>query len=124
MKKAEDYLKALEGKELIALTQLRDLMRKHAPDAVEIVKEMGGKEMIIYERKDGKFIAAMGTGKNYMSFHFLPLYCFADFAAKYKAQLKGVKMGKACLNFTDIDKLPMKVVDKMIIDGIAMADKL
>lgn len=110
---ALQFIKALPENERLAFTELRKLIKKYCPQAKEKIAGMMGKEMIQYE-VDGKFFAALAPGKSHMSLHLFPLYTDAAFTEKYKPLLKDVKMGKACLNFTTLDKLPMKVVEDML----------
>ena len=48
--------------------------------------------------------AAVRTGKNYVSFHLMPVYCAPALQASISPALKKRMQGKACFNFTAIDE--------------------
>jgi len=75
------------------------------------------KEMIIYESPKGMFFAALASGKNYMSIHIMSLYFHPELVAKFKPLSKGVKMGKACINFTSLDQLPLELIKSILKNG-------
>ena len=111
---ATQFLKQLEEPRHSALSHLRKMIRVNVPKAVEKVTTMMGKEMIVYEYPAGTFFAAIASGKNYMSLHLMPLYCFPELVARNKSRLKGVKMGKACLNFKALEELPLDVIEEIL----------
>jgi hypothetical protein len=47
--------------------------------------------------------AAVRTGKNYVSYHLMPLYMNEPLQARISPELKQRKQGKACFNFTQPD---------------------
>jgi hypothetical protein len=47
--------------------------------------------------------AAVQTGKNYVSFHYMPIYGAPALAASLSPALKRRMQGKACFNFTEVD---------------------
>lgn len=48
--------------------------------------------------------AAVRTGKNYVSFHLMPLYMNESLQARVSPELGQRKQGKACFNFTTPDE--------------------
>jgi len=48
--------------------------------------------------------AAVRAGKNYVSYHLLPLYMNPPLQSKVSADLKRRKQGKACFNFAKPDE--------------------
>ena len=58
---------------------------------------------ILYRGKP-LYFAGIRTGKNYVSFHLLPLYYSPELLKGMSAALKKRKQGKACFNFTGVDE--------------------
>jgi hypothetical protein len=50
------------------------------------------------------FFGCVKTGKAYVSFHLMALYCFPELSKAMSPALKKRMQGKACLNFTTVDK--------------------
>ncbi len=48
--------------------------------------------------------AAVQTGKNYVSFHYMPIYCAPALQKSLSPALKKRMQGKACFNFTAVDE--------------------
>src|SRR3954468_6646210 len=48
--------------------------------------------------------AAVQTGKNYVSYHYMPIYCAPALQASLSPALKKRMQGKACFNFTAVDE--------------------
>jgi len=83
-----------------------------------------GREMLYYESAAGQLFAALASGKNYMSLHLMPLYYNPVLAAKYKPKLAGIKMGKACLNFTKPDEIPYAVMEHLLLDAVKSGKRI
>jgi hypothetical protein len=49
------------------------------------------------------YFAGVKTGKNYVSYHLLPLYYNPALNSQIPAELKKRKQGMACFNFTSVD---------------------
>src|ERR1700690_2800874 len=43
------------------------------------------------------------TGKNYVSYHLMPVYCCAELLKSMSPELKKRMQGKACFNFREMD---------------------
>jgi hypothetical protein len=114
---AQQFIEKLKEPRRSAIGHLRKLMRASLPQMKEKVGSMMGKEMIMYETPNGRFFAALASGKNYMSIHIMSLYFHPELAAKFKPMPKGVKMGKACINFTALDQLPLELIGSILKDG-------
>src|SRR5205085_6991475 len=50
------------------------------------------------------WIAGVQLGKNYVSYHFMPVYMRPQLLAAASAELLARKQGKACFNFKAIDE--------------------
>lgn len=49
------------------------------------------------------WFAAIRTGKNYVSYHLLPVYMNAAMQKRIPPKLKARMQGKACFNFSQVD---------------------
>ena len=49
------------------------------------------------------FFAAVRTGKNYVSYHLMPVYACPDLGKEVSPALKKRMQGKACFNFAAVD---------------------
>jgi hypothetical protein len=49
------------------------------------------------------WFAAIRMGKNYVSYHFMPLYMNAAMQKRIPGELKKRMQGKACFNFSEVD---------------------
>lgn len=54
--------------------------------------------------KDGMPVAAVRMNKNYVSYHYMPVYAFPDLIKGLSPALCKRMQGKACFNFTTIDE--------------------
>ncbi|MBZ5523037.1 MAG: hypothetical protein LAP21_12435 [Acidobacteriia bacterium] len=62
------------------------------------------------------FFAAVRTGKNYVSFHLMPVYCCPELKSMSPA-LKKRMQGKACFNFTAVDDVCFKELAVLVKSG-------
>lgn len=49
------------------------------------------------------FFGAVKVNKNYVSYHFMPVYMFPDLLDGISDELRKRMQGKACFNFTKVD---------------------
>ena len=54
------------------------------------------------------FFGAVRTGKRYVSYHFMPVYVFPALVGTLSPALKKRMQGKACFNFTNVDRALFK----------------
>lgn len=75
------------------------------------------------EQLDGKFLTfkaqtdwyvALANQKNYLSLYLMPLYVYPDLKTLFEASDKKPKMGKSCINFLQIDELPMDAIGLIV----------
>ncbi|MEO8665069.1 MAG: DUF1801 domain-containing protein [Ignavibacteria bacterium] len=102
----DDFLKKIDKSRREDMSKLRSIILKTLPDANESLQY----GMPAYDI-DGKGIVAFNSQKNYMSFYVGP-----DSVLKYKHLLKGLSVGKCCIRFKSIDKLPKSTIVKLIKD--------
>jgi len=62
------------------------------------------------------FFAGIRMGKNYVSFHLMPVYCCPELNRMSPA-LKKRMQGKACFNFTEVDEACFKELGAMVKSG-------
>lgn len=79
------------------------------------VETMMGKEMIVYRGK-GLMKYGLSSVKNYMSLHVMPIYGSNILYSKYKTLLKKANFQKGCINFDNDDKMPLDIVQQLIVD--------
>jgi hypothetical protein len=70
--------------------------------------------------KQPMMLGAVRTGKNYVSFHLMPIYCNPKLQAALSPALKKRMQGKACFNFTEPDEALFRelaeVTERSIVD--------
>jgi hypothetical protein len=59
---------------------------------------------VVGKNKRPIFFGGVRTGKAYVSFHLMALYCFPDLTKAMSPALRKRMQGKSCLNFTAVDK--------------------
>ena len=59
---------------------------------------------VIMKNKRPIFFGGVRTGKAYVSFHLMALYCFPELSEAMSPALKKRMQGKSCLNFTTVEK--------------------
>jgi hypothetical protein len=108
-----------------ALSRMRKVILDHLPNGYEETAAWG---MLTYsvplsvlpETYNGQPLGyvALGSQKNYMTIHLMPLYgdkkAEAWFRSEFKARGLKLDMGKACVRFTSLDKLPLEVIGELI----------
>ena len=94
------YLSGLESERREALSELRELVLEMVPDAVETIKY----RMPTYEYQGG-VLCAFASQKQYMS-----LYMDSGLVDQHRPGLAGLSVGKSCIRFRRLDKLPLETV--------------
>jgi uncharacterized protein YdhG (YjbR/CyaY superfamily) len=100
----DEYLAGLEPDRREALAELRALVQEEAPGAVETMKY----RMPTYEVQGG-VLCAFASQKQYMS-----LYMDTGLVEEHRAELGGLSVGKSCIRFRKLDKLPLETVRTML----------
>ena len=99
-----DYLGALAPERRKALETLRSLVFQVAPDAVETLQygmpayDVGGRELCLF-----------ASQKRYVS-----LYLDPRIVEEYRGELEGLNLGKSCVRFRKLEKLPLETVERML----------
>jgi uncharacterized protein YdhG (YjbR/CyaY superfamily) len=108
-KSVDAYLEGLTRERRAALEQLRVLIFKTVPDAEESMKY----NMPTYDYA-GEGLCAMASQKNYIS-----LYMDFDSVAEHSEELSHLNVGKSCIRFTKIEKLPLDTVEQILKETVA-----
>ena len=115
----EDYLAELPDDRREAVSTLRDLILANLPTGYEEIMQYG---MIGYvvplasyaETSNGEPITYIGLAsqKRHLALYLNGVYGDdeADFRTRYEATGKKLDMGKSCVRFTALDKVPLDVI--------------
>src|SRR6185503_18929015 len=91
---------------------LRQLLAAHSKRLTVIVDKPGDYQVGSPTMKDrvGRplFFAGVKTGKNYVSYHLMPIYMKPELLKSVPPALKKRMQGKACFNFTTVDPDQLK----------------
>jgi uncharacterized protein YdhG (YjbR/CyaY superfamily) len=104
----EGYLEQLEPQRRAALTKVRELILEEAPDAIETMKY----RMPTYEYGSG-ILCAFASQKRYMS-----LYMETEAVEDHKAELEDLDVGKSCIRFRQLERLPVDTVRAMLKETV------
>ena len=63
-------------------------------------------------------VAAVKKNKNYVSFHFIPIYIYPDLVRKISPELKKRMQGKGCFNFNAPDRVLLEELAELVRAGI------
>jgi hypothetical protein len=63
------------------------------------------------------WFAAIRMGKNYVSYHFMPLYRNATMQKRIPPELKKRMQGKACFNFSEVDPALFRQLSELTAAG-------
>jgi len=103
---------------------LRQLLAAHSKRLTVIVDKPGDYQVGSPTMKDriGRplYFAGVKTGKNYVSYHVMPLYMKPDLMKVVPPALKKRMQGKACFNFTAVDDEQLKELAAVTKAGIAV----
>jgi uncharacterized protein YdhG (YjbR/CyaY superfamily) len=105
----DEYLENLVPERRAALTEVRKLVRTTVPYAEETLKY----RMPTYEYADGA-LCAFASQKQYMS-----LYMDTELVEKHREELAGLDVGKSCIRFRKLEKLPLDTVRTILQETVA-----
>ena len=102
---------------------LREVLAAHSKRLIVIVDKPGDYQVGSPTMKDrvGRplYVAGVRTGKNYVSFHLMPVYAVPKIAQMLSPALKKRMQGKSCFNFTTVDADEAKELSAVTRAGIA-----
>ena len=103
---------------------LRQMLAAHSKRLIVTVDKPGDYQVASPTMKDriGRplYFAGVKTGKNYVSYHLMPLYLLPGLMKSVPPQLKKRMQGKACFNFTTVDPDEAKELSAVTKAGIAV----
>ena len=101
---------------------LRDVLAAHSKRLIVIVDKPGDYQVGSPTMKDrvGRplYFAGVKTGKNYVAYHLMPLYMKPELLKSVPPSLKKRMQGKACFNFTTVDRAQMTELAAVTKAGI------
>ena len=100
-----EYISGLSTKERSVVETLDKLVRTAAPEASGSMKY----SMPTYELAS-RFIA-FNSQKNYFSFYADP-----EIVKRYRAELRGLDVGKSCIRFRNIEDVSLDTLRKIVSD--------
>lgn len=104
----DEYLAHLAPNRQAALTELRSLIFDTAPGAVENFQY----RMPTYWY-EGESLCALASQKHYMS-----LYMNVELVEKHREELAGLDVGKSCIRFRKLEKLPLDTVRAILQETV------
>ena len=108
-KGVDKYIEGLNPGRKEVLEQLRALVFKTVPDVEESMKY----NMPTYDYA-GEGLCAFASQKNYIS-----LYMDVDTVAQHSDELSHLNVGKSCIRFTKIEKLPLDTIEQILKETAA-----
>ena len=119
------FLAALPAERRAAIAEVRQVILDHLPKGYQEEVSAG---MLTYsvplsvlpDTYNGHplWYLALGSQKNYMALHLMPLYGDKPtetwFRAEFKARGLKLDMGKACVRFKSVDDLPLDVIGELV----------
>jgi uncharacterized protein YdhG (YjbR/CyaY superfamily) len=104
MNDVDTYIDALDEPRKSSLQQLRRIILETVPEAEETIQYK-----MPYYTYHG-MLCAFASQKNYMSFYLLD----GEIVEKNRHLLAGLNVGKGCIRFKDISKLPEPAIRAML----------
>jgi uncharacterized protein YdhG (YjbR/CyaY superfamily) len=99
-----DYLEAVPPERRKALEALRSLVFQVAPDATETLRY----GLPAYD-VGGEALCQFASQKHYVS-----LYLDPRIVDRYRGELEGLSLGKGCVRFRKLDRLPLETIERML----------
>ena len=102
---------------------LRDILARQSKRLIVIADKPGDYQVGSPTMKDriGRplYFAGVKTGKNYVSYHVMPLYMKPELLKSVPPSLRKRMQGKACFNFTTVDRAQMTELAAVTKAGLA-----
>ena len=107
----------------ITFQKLKAILQPYAPRLI-VVHDTGENYYLdtphVMKNKHRVFFGAVRTGKNYVSFHLMPVYASAELRDKMSPELKKRMQGKSCFNFKTPDEKLFKELATLTKAGFAI----
>jgi hypothetical protein len=114
------YIKKLPAERRATITALRELILKHDKQVTEVVSDMMGKQLLLYNTPEGIMKYGLASPKQYMSFHSLVMYASSSrfggsgLRERYAKLLPKAKFQAGCVNFKSEAEFPLDVAENFI----------
>jgi hypothetical protein len=120
-----EFINSMPAERQGTLTAIHKAIMANDLSVIPVIKPMMGKEMILYEERC-YMKYGLGSTKNYMSLHCMPMYMNPSLHAKYVSQLPDAKFQKGCMNFINGEAMPPAIVAALIAEcsSVNIADVL
>lgn len=106
---------------------LRGVLKKHAARVLVTADTATNYTVASREKKDraGRplFIAGVIVRKNYVSYHFIPIYGLPALAKTLSPELRKRMQGKGCFNFKTIEPNQLRELAALTKTGIAKLER-
>lgn len=112
---AGEYLLKQEPERKELLSSIHELILKTNKKVKPEVGKMMGGDMIQYKIKTN-FVFGLGSQKNHMTLHLLPMYMHKPIHEKYSKLYKKAKFQKGCINFKNADEMPLDITEQLLTD--------
>jgi hypothetical protein len=103
---------------------LRQVLAAHSKRLIVIVDKPGDYQVGSPTMKDrvGRplYVAGVKTGKNYVSYHLMPVYVRPELLKTLSPRLTKRMQGKSCFNFTTVDADEAKELSAVTKVGISV----
>ena len=105
-------------------SKLRGILQKHS-NVLKVSADRPGYYCLSLEFStklgNGFPVGWVKIGKNYVSYHFMPVYIFPDLKDGLSLKLKARMQGKSCFNFKSVDDSLFEELDKLTVNGLRMS---
>lgn len=115
-----EFISRMPAERQVILQTHHEAILANDPTVKPVIKPMMGKEMILYEER-GYMKYGLASVVNYMSLHCMPIYMNPELHIKYAGLLPLARFQKGCINFTDIEAMPLAVLTDLIVDCSAIS---
>ncbi len=110
----------------VIFARLRDLLERNGGSLAVAVDE--AKHYCLAVPFNPKLKKRFPTGwvrieKNYVSYHFMPIYMFPELSRGLSKKLLARMQGKSCFNFKTVDEALFKELERLTKRGFALAKK-
>jgi hypothetical protein len=103
----------------LTFERLRDILKKHEGVLKLVENGETGYSLdttILYKNK-AVFFGAVKQGKQYVSFHLMPVYAYPELLNGISPELRKRMQGKSCFNFRHVDEMLFSELSRLTQAG-------
>jgi hypothetical protein len=111
-----DQTTSADGRRANAFAALKSILRQRGKVLQVLVDQPDSFSLAtgkLDARKRPVHFASVRSGKSYVSYHLMPLYCLPELAQEIPPELKKRMQGKSCFNFTAKDETLFAQLDRL-----------